>query len=390
MSRILFITAKNYLPWEGACYRVTHMLEALVALGYEVDLLSLAINPPPPISGVGLVTVRPLPLCSSLPDGPSVRRAIMDLLMLSRAMLLSGRNRYDFIHGVDDGGVVAAMAGRLTQTPFIFENDTSLCSAQTRSPSRRLCLWFSRFFENYALKTADAVIGSDTDIVAALARFGRHSRACVIPDIPSLPESVPTPALNLSRVRFRPAATHKLITCVGSGNRFKDEDMLFNAIPQILSAIPQARFVVVGGTEKGIQQMRKAFGKAGLLDAVTFTGRMPCTELAALLAISDVLVSTRRKGKSAPIKVLDYLYSGTPIVAADTPANRSMLSPDNALIVKPTPAALAEGIIRICRSPALGAGLSQNGRDTLRRENRTADAFRQALHRCYAYVGARA
>lgn len=194
------------------------------------------------------------------------------------------------------------------------------------------------------------------------------------------------PSRNLAQARFRIGPCQKLITCLGSFTRFQGLDLFFNALPRVLAAAPQTRFVVVGGDSYEISRMRKALAAAGIDQSVAFPGRMPPAELAALLAVSDVLVSPRRAGTTAPIKVLDYLHSGTPIVAADTPSNRSVLSPDNALITRPTPEALANGILKLCNSPRLGAELALHGRDSLSRENRTPAAFRHALSRCYAYV----
>jgi glycosyltransferase involved in cell wall biosynthesis len=165
-----------------------------------------------------------------------------------------------------------------------------------------------------------------------------------------------------------------------------DLDLFFNALPHVLAAAPQTRFVVVGGDAAEILRMRAALAQAGIDQNVAFPGRLPPSELAALLAISDVLVSPRRAGVTAPIKVLDYLHSGTPIVAVDTPANRAVLSPKNALITRPTPEALAGGILKLCSAPGLCAELGLHGQSTLKHENRTPHAFRSALRRCYDYV----
>ncbi len=89
------------------------------------------------------------------------------------------------------------------------------------------------------------------------------------------------------------------------------------------------------------------FNCAGIDESVCFPGRIGTEELAALLSISDVLISPRRAGTTAPIKVLDYLKSGTPIVAADTPANRAILSAENAVITRLIPAEFAAGILRL-------------------------------------------
>jgi glycosyltransferase involved in cell wall biosynthesis len=385
MSRILFITSKPYYPWEGACHRIRHNLEALVTLEHAVDLLTVPVGQAPQVSGVTTFFVPRIPFCNSLPEGPSVRRFALDTLMLFKAVYLAGRKPYTLIHGIDDCGVIAWLAGRLTQTPCVFERHTSLSHERVTGP-RRLWLGFYRFLERQALRKADVVIGNDTSVIDILNRFGRRSRACVIPDIPAVTEEVPLPARNLAQARFRTAPSQKLVTCVGSYTRLHGLDLFFNALPHVLAAAPQTRFVVVGGDAAEILRMRAALAQAGIDQNVAFPGRLPPSELAALLAISDVLVSPRRAGVTAPIKVLDYLHSGTPIVAVDTPANRAVLSPKNALITRPTPEALAGGILKLCSAPGLCAELGLHGQSTLKHENRTPHAFRSALRRCYDYV----
>ena len=386
MSRILFITSKPYFPWEGACHRIRHDLEALIALGYTVDLLTVPVGAPPRIAGVNRLPMPRIPFCRRLPNGPSVRRFVLDILMFFKAVFHAGRTPYTLIHGIDDSGVVAWLAARLTKTFCIFERHTTLNHERVQGP-RRFWLGFYRCIEKLALKKSDAVIGNDASMLDLLTRLGRRSRTCVIPDIPAVTEEVSAPSRNLAQARYKATPDQKLITCVGSYTRFQGLDLFFNALPRVLTALPNARFAVVGGDATEIRRMQEALGKAGIGHAVTFPGRIPPAELAALLTVSDVLVSPRRAGVTPPIKVLDYLHSGTPIVAADTPANRAILSHENAIITRATPEALADGMIRLCTaSPALTANLSQNGHETLRRESRSPDDFRHALRRCYEYV----
>lgn len=385
MSRILFLTSRAYFPWEGACHRIRNTLEALAASGHEVDLLTVPLGQPPRPSGVRLIPVPRLPLCSRLPDGPSLRRFALDALMLFKAVFLAGRNSYALIHGVDDCGAVAWIAGALTKTPCVFESHTAFDPGRVQGP-RRLWLGAVRFFERLALRRADAVIGNTPDVVALLARFGRRSRACVIPDIPALAEEVAAPARNLAQARFRRSPDQKLVTCVGSNTRLQGLDLFFNAMPHVLAVEPDVRFVVVGGDSHEIQRMRRALAHAGIEESVVFPGRIRPGELAALLAISDVLVSPRRAGTTPPVKVLDYLRSGTPIAAIDSPANSAVLTSENAVLTRPTPEALADGILSLCGDPHSGAALARRGRETLERENRTPEAFREALRSCYDYV----
>lgn len=385
MSRILFITSKPYYPWEGACHRTRHSLEALIALGYDVDLLTLPTGNPPQVSGIHALFVPRVPLCRRLPEGPSVRRFVLDALMLFKAVFLAGRTPYALIHGIDDCGVIAWLAGRLTKTPHVFERHTFAEGERMRGP-RRFWLAFYRLLERRALKKSDAVIGNGPSVVSLLSSLGCRSRACVIPDIPAVIEEVTQPSRNLALARYRNNVRQKLVTCVGSHTRFEGLGIFFKAIPLVLKELPDARFVVVGGDAAEIKHMRAELDRMGIEPSVTFPGRIPPGELAALLSVSDVLVSPRRAGSTAPIKVLDYLHSGTPIVAVDTPANRAVLSPDNAVITRPDPESLAHGILKVCQSPRLGSELRRHAKEALTRENHTPEAFRTALRRCYNYV----
>ena len=385
MSRILFISPKPYSPWEGACHRTRHILEAQIALGYDVDLLTPTEGQTPTVAdSVTTIPLPCLPFCRRTPTLPSLLRLTLDLLALLKILWLAGNTRYALIHGQGNSGVLAWAAARLLRIPCIVElrNDPAPDPAHRRG----LISALYRRLEHKALRQADAVIGHDAATVARLTDLGCHSRACVIADIPAVTEVADAPARNLAKARYRTLTDQDLVTCVASYTRFQGLDLFFNALPRLLATLPHTRCVVVGGGPEEIAQMREALDRAGIHEAVTFPGRLSTSELAALLAISDVLVSSRRAGATAPIKVLDYLLSGTPIVAVDTPANRAILSPENAVITPATPEGLADGLIRLLRSPGLRTELRLKGRETLRRENRTPEAFRAALARCYTYA----
>ncbi len=362
-----------------------HDLEALVELGHTVDLLA----PPGEVlsgrPGVRSISAPRLPFCKTLPSGPSLRRFATDVVMVAKAVATCNRHPYALMHGIDDGGIVACIAGRLTQTPWVFERTSDFVAER---PCGSRCLWhvLYRVLERRALRHAAAVIGNDPGMIEWLSRIHCRSRACVIPDVPAIDAEILPETRNWAIARYRTACNQKLITCVGSYTRFQGLDLFFNAMPHVLTAFPNVRFVVVGGDAAEIRRMDDALDRAGISESVCFPGRIETAELAALLSISDVLIAPRRAGVTAPIKVLDYLKSGTPIVAADTPANRAILSSENAVITRPDPIEFAKGIIRLCTDPILGAELARHGQHTLLQEQRSPQAFRQALGHCYKYV----
>jgi glycosyltransferase involved in cell wall biosynthesis len=70
----------------------------------------------------------------------------------------------------------------------------------------------------------------------------------------------------------------------------------------------------------------------------------------------------------------------------DTRAYRTLLSRRNALVVRPEPEAMAEAIVYACTHPQQAEELGQRALETLIEENRTPQAFQDALRRCYGYV----
>jgi len=388
MSRVLFITSKPCHPWGGESNRVRHVLEALVALGHGVDLVTIPSAAPFRVQGVTTHLVPRLPFCRSLPEGVSLRRGILDMLMLFKAVSLAWRAHYDIIHGVDDCGVVAWLAGLLTRKPFVYDIQDRVHDGKT-AWFRRGTRSLARFLSRCALRRADVVIGENLDAVAALAQQERMARACVIPNLPALTGNVPAPSLNLARARHKAARGDRppptVVTCVGARDHFRGLMMFFNAIPYVLRENADVRFVAVGGTEPQIARVREALGEAGVAESVTLTGCLSQTDLAALLTVSDIVVAPYQTSGTVPIRVLDFLYLSKPIVVADTGLSKIMFSSHNAMVVDAEHEALAQGILHLCKYPQFAEGLARKGHETLLVQHRTPEAFREALRQCYAY-----
>jgi glycosyltransferase involved in cell wall biosynthesis len=99
-----------------------------------------------------------------------------------------------------------------------------------------------------------------------------------------------------------------------------------------------------------------------LQNHVLLVGAVPLTESLAYLETADILVSPRRDGTSIPLKIYTYLQAGKPIVATRSCAHTQVLSAATAVLVEPTPEALAAGILRLAGDPALRQALGAQAR----------------------------
>lgn len=119
-------------------------------------------------------------------------------------------------------------------------------------------------------------------------------------------------------------------------------------LAQAAALTPEAQFFFVGGTAGDIAQFRAQWGSQPNIHII---GHVPPTQVPQYLRAADILVIPN-SGKdedarefTSPMKLFEYMASGTSIVASSVPATREILADDCAYFFTPDdPHALAESI----------------------------------------------
>ena len=147
-----------------------------------------------------------------------------------------------------------------------------------------------------------------------------------------------------ARKKLSLPADQKIVVYTGHLYDWKGADVLAEAI-KLLSADIQV--YLVGGTKEDIKRFKAAYQ----LPNLHLVGWRKHAEIPLWLRGADVLVlpnsaKSRIGAKdTSPLKLFEYMMAGRPIVAADLPAIREVLSDDTAELVAPDdPARLALGI----------------------------------------------
>ncbi|MDX2100722.1 MAG: glycosyltransferase [Leptolyngbyaceae cyanobacterium bins.59] len=116
------------------------------------------------------------------------------------------------------------------------------------------------------------------------------------------------------RQQLLPEGRSRLVVYSGALYRFKGVDLLLEIAP----LFPTTQFVMAGGKADQVEEYRQQAQARGL-NNVTFLGHVTQQYLSVLLQSADVLAHPHLSGKEAsftsPLKLFDYLASGTPIVA---------------------------------------------------------------------------
>ncbi len=330
--RVLHII-NSFAPLIGGAERqVADLARLQTQAGDEVDVLTRRRRGLPRLDGLGPVSVRRVG--PWFLGGPG-------FLVAALGWTLRRRRRFDILHAhqARTPAVVAALARRLGGPPavVVLVGQDVPDSRGLRSRGRLL-----------ALRALDGVVAVSGQLASA-------ARAAGIDNVSVVPTGVDAgyyaPADDRAAVRraLRLRDDELLVLYVGRLEHVKGVDLLCAAWPQVASACPQARLVVVG---QGSLQLTPTHA------SMTLVGRVPDTR--PFYQAADLLVlPSRSEGLS--IVLLEGMASGLAVVAAAVPGNTEVIEHGvSGILVPPEqPAELAAAILELLRDPErrrLGAG----------------------------------
>lgn len=385
MSRILLITTTLHPDLaRTSIHRARQIVQAARDLGHQIELLDRQLDKP--LRSQELTQRMPYLFPQrKLPDRPSLRRFLVKLRMLFKALALASHEPYHLIHATSDAANLAWLVARFTRTPLIIEHTPHRRNRPRRLfPPYNLFEAISRWFRRLALRDAAAVITPDPSIIAKLQSLGRHSRACLMPEITTLLSEVSDPALNLAKARFRSGSCSHLITCALPDSQ-AEATLLPPIMSQIRDQIPTAHFAIAGANTPFKEHIRSLLSNE--LDIIThIPTNISEVEYTALIRVSDILLSINTRAPVTPPVLLDALSAKLPIVAIENQATRTILDHRTARLTSDNPSDLANAVVELCRDTNLATSLKNAGQRILRDEGRTSDDLRYALRCCYDYA----
>jgi phosphatidyl-myo-inositol dimannoside synthase len=160
-----------------------------------------------------------------------------------------------------------------------------------------------------------------------------------------------------------------VVVCVSRLVPRKGQDTLIRGMPRILSEVPDATLLVVGGGPYR-RDLEKLAAATGVARSVRFTGAVPWDELPAHFGAGDVFAMpcrTRRGGldvEGLGIVYLEASATGLPVVAGDSGgAPDAVLDGETGWVVRGGAVEeTADRVVTLLKNPALRARMGAKGR----------------------------
>lgn len=147
----------------------------------------------------------------------------------------------------------------------------------------------------------------------------------------------------------------RTLVYVGHLHASKGVKMLLGAVPEL--AQKNIRVAFWGGSDAQISQMNARLKKRGVAEHVQFVGFRPPEELQSALSreVSVGVVALRdtfyNRYLTCPVKALDYLSHGLPIIGSDLPSVREVVGNTGSFIAPDDSAALVRAAIDLLDDP---------------------------------------
>lgn len=152
----------------------------------------------------------------------------------------------------------------------------------------------------------------------------------------------------------------KILLFVGrfSGEEYGIE-VLLKAMPNILAKVPGSVLILVGDGMTSNQQ--ELVNSLEIGEHIRVYGPMPNKEVVKFIIVADVCVGPLMPTLATPMKILEYMACGKPVVTGVKSVSKDMNPNFNFLIIPPEPKFVVEAITKVLQNKEYARTLSSNG-----------------------------
>lgn len=341
--KILMIAPEPFFEPRGTPFSEYYRIKALSELGHEIDLVTYPIGEDKNIKNLKIIRANTPFNIKKVKTGPSGAKLVLDFFLFFKAWKQLRKGKYDLIHTHEEANIMGVFFNKLSKVPHLYDMHSSLVQQMDnfKFTTSGLIKGVFKIVEKLSLRNAASAIVICKSLFDHAAEITDSEKLVMIENfIDDTPERLDSERLS-SLEKELGKGEKKLITYTGTLEKYQGIPFLLKSFALLDDSY---KLVLVGGKPYQVEETRKEAKALGIADRVHMTGRLPFDHIPYHLAAADALVSPRILGTNIPLKIYQYLKSGTPVVATDLYTHTQTLTDDISILCKPEPEAFAQGI----------------------------------------------
>jgi glycosyltransferase involved in cell wall biosynthesis len=368
---IAMVAACPFPANHGSAASIREMSDTLTDLGHNVHIVTYPM-------GQDDIRVRRARVHRTAPFrpetnakvGPSTEKFVLDFQLLRLLCQVIHRERIDIIHAHNyEGALVGILAKWLTRRPLLY-NAVNLMSDELAGYRFIRPAWLAhrvaRALDWFIPIFPDHITAVSPELRTWFLDHGVPPQKVDMVPAGIEPEMFDNPAPERFRQQYQ-LDGKSVVMYTGVLNAFQRIDYLLRAFAVALQAKPDALLLIVSplvspAHEKENKQLAHDLGIAG---SVIWIAPHPLADLPSYLALADVTVVPRPECPGHPVKLLNYMLAGKPVVSFAGGAKGVRHLHDAFIVPNHDYEALGRGIVTLLEDRKLAAELGNNARATV-------------------------
>jgi 1,2-diacylglycerol 3-alpha-glucosyltransferase len=302
--------------------------------------------------------------------GPSREKFSLNFKLLRLLCHVIRRERIEIIHAHNyEAALIGVMAKWITGRPLLY-NAVNLMSDELAGYGFIRPAWLARAIARaldwFVPIFPDHITAVSPELKQWFVDHGTSERKVDVIPCGISPEMFDNAAPRKFRARYQ-INDRPVVMYTGVLNVFQRIDYLLRAFAVVSTQLPDVLLLIVSGLVSGSDERehKKLADELGISDAVLWIGPHSLEDLPSYLALASVTVVSRPDCPGHPIKLLNYMLAGKPIVCFAGAAKGVRHLHDAFIVPDHDCDALGRGIISLLKDRALAAKLGANARTTV-------------------------
>ena len=368
---IAMVAACPFPANHGSAASIREMSDTLSQMGHAVHIVTYPTGQKDiAVRYAKVHRTRPFRPETNAKVGPSSEKFLEDLALLRLLRRVVKRERIDVIHAHNyEGALIGAMAKWTTRRPLLY-NAVNLMSDELAGYGFIRPAWLARAIARgldwFVPIFPDHVTAVSPELKQWFVKRGIPERkldmipAGIVPEM--FDNADPDKIHRRHEINGRP-----IVMYTGVLNAFQRIDYLLRAFAVVSKQLPDVLLMMVSPlvSESHEREHKKLANQLGISNAIMWIAPHSLEDLPSYLALANVTVISRPECPGHPVKLLNYMLAGKPIVCFEGAAKGLRHLHDAFIVPDCDCEALGKGIITLLEDRELAARLAANARITV-------------------------